>query len=82
MNAVRLCCLAACVLAADGPGLEVTVIDVLNKGGLVRVECRAGDGQLIEVDLPRAGRIEGLCKGSGIRVRPSRVFVFPDAPAG
>ena len=69
-------------LSADGPGLEVTVADILSKGGLIRVECRASDGRLLEADRPRSARPEGLCLGATMRLRPSRVFVFPDEPAG
>ena len=68
-------------LSADGPGLEVTVSDVLNKGGLIRVECRTADGKLLEVDRPRADRVEGLVPGARLRLRPTRVFVFADPPA-
>ena len=68
-------------LTAEGPGLEVTVTDILSKGGLIRVECRTRDGRLLEADRPRAGRTEGLCKGASLRLRPSRVFVFPDEVA-
>jgi sulfate transport system ATP-binding protein len=66
-------------LSTGGPGLEVTVADILTKGGLVRVECRAGDGRLIEVDRPRSASLEGLCPGATLKLRPSRVFVFPEA---
>ena len=65
-------------LSTEGSGLEVTVADVLNKGGLIRVECRTQDGRLLEADRPRAARIEGLVPGATLRLRPSRVFVFPD----
>ena len=68
-------------LSADGPGLEVTVVDVLNKGGLIRVECNTADGKLLEVDRPRSDRIEGLVPGATLRLRPTRVFVFADTPA-
>ena len=68
-------------IAPDGPGLEVTVVNVLNKGGLVRIECRAADGRLLESDRPRSARTDGLCPGAAMRLRPSRVFVFPEAPA-
>ena len=63
-------------LSPDGPGLEVTVADILSKGGLIRVECRTTDGKLLEADRPRAARPEGLCRGATMRLRPSRVFVF------
>ncbi len=68
-------------LSADGPGLEVTVADVLNKGGLIRIECRTPTGELLEADRPRAAVPDGLCLGATMRLRPSRVFVFPDAAA-
>ncbi len=68
-------------LSAEGPGLEVTVSDVLAKGGLVRAECRTADGALLEADLPRAARPEGLVSGARLRLRPRRVFVFPEAAA-
>ena len=66
-------------LSAEGPGLEVTVADILNKGGLIRIECRTPTGELLEADRPRAGVPDGLCLGATMRLRPSRVFVFPDA---
>ncbi len=69
-------------LSPDGPGLEVTVADVLSKGGLLRIECRTADGRLLEADRPRAARPEGLCLGAAMRLRPSRVFVFPDSASG
>ena len=69
-------------LASDGPGLEVTVADVLNKGGLVRVECRTAGGQLLEADRPRSAGAEGLVPGASLRLRPSRVFVFPETAGG
>jgi sulfate transport system ATP-binding protein len=68
-------------LATDGPGLEITVTDVLNKGGLVRVECRTPGGQLLEVDRPRAAGIVGLVPGASLRLRPTRVFLFPEMAA-
>ena len=65
-------------LSSEGPGLEVTVADILNKGGLIRVECRTPDGRLLEADRPRAARPDGLCIGAAMRLRPNRVFVFAD----
>jgi len=67
-------------LSTEGPGLEVTVSDILTKGGLVRIECRTQDGRLLEADRPRSARIEGLVPGATLRLRPSRVFVFPETP--
>ena len=65
-------------LSPEGPGLEVTVADILNKGGLLRIECRTKEGVLIESDRPRSAKPEGLCLGATMRLRPSRVFVFPE----
>ena len=67
-------------LSPGGPGLDVTVADILNKGGLLRIECRTKDGLLIEADRPRAAGPEGLCLGAAMKLRPSRVFVFPGEP--
>jgi sulfate transport system ATP-binding protein len=66
-------------LSTDGPGVEVVVTDVLGKGGLLRAECRGPDGALLEADLPRAARPEGLVPAARMRLRPRRVFVFPEA---
>ncbi|HEY5412514.1 MAG TPA: TOBE domain-containing protein, partial [Caulobacteraceae bacterium] len=68
-------------LSADGPGLEVIVADVLNQGGLIRFARRTANGKLLEADRPRSARPDGLCPGAVMRLRPSRVFVFPEAPA-
>ena len=65
-------------LSPGGPGLEVTVADILSKGGLLRIECRTADGRLIEADRSRAAKPDGLCLGAALRLRPSRVFVFPE----
>jgi sulfate transport system ATP-binding protein len=64
-------------LSEDGPGLEVTVTTVLDKGGLIRAECLGPDGALFEADLPRASRPDGLAPGARMRLRPRRVFAFP-----
>lgn len=66
-------------LSGDGPGLDVVVESVLNKGGLVRVECRAADGLRLEADCPRAARPEGLVAGARLKLRPRRVFTFAEA---
>ena len=63
-------------LTIDGPGLPVTVVDILRKGGLIRIECRSPDGQLLVADRPRTPGLEGLNRGAELRLRPSRVFVF------
>jgi sulfate transport system ATP-binding protein len=68
-------------LAPDGPGLDVSVVEVLAKGGLLRVECRAADGAFFEADCPRAAaRPAVLTPGARVKLRPRRVFAFPDAP--
>ena len=67
-------------LSADGPGVEITVLNVFSKGGQIRIECRAPGGQILEVDRPRLGRPANLVRGATWRLRPSRVFIFPDAP--
>ena len=69
-------------VSADGPGLDVTVADILHKGGLVRIECRAPDGRLLEADRPRTAAHDGICIGARTRLRPSRVFVFPEPRVG
>lgn len=68
-------------LSAEGPGIEVVVEAVLNKGGFVRAECRTADGLTLEADLPRAGRPEGLVVGAWLKLRPRRVFTFPEPVA-
>ena len=68
-------------LSADGPGFEVNVAKVLAKGGMLRAECRGRDGGLFEVDCARNNRPEGLVAGARMRLRPRRVFVFPEAAA-
>jgi sulfate transport system ATP-binding protein len=66
-------------LAFEGPGVQVMIEAVLNQGGLVRVETRAADGAAFAVDLPRVLAPAGLGVGVGARLRPRRVFVFPEA---
>ena len=65
-------------LESEGPGLPVTVGDVLIKGAMVRVECRAEDGRIFEVDYPRGAPQANVAPGAKLRLRPRRVFVFPD----
>jgi sulfate transport system ATP-binding protein len=62
-------------LDADGPGLAVTVADILVKGALVRFECHTADGRLFDVDYP-AGAPAPIAIGGSARLRPKRVFVF------
>ena len=66
-------------LAPDGPGLAVTVQTVLNKAGVLRVETRAANGVYYEVDIPRELKPVALGPGAQMKLRPRRVFVFPDA---
>ena len=68
-------------LSQDGPGVDVDVVSVLNKGGVVRVECRASDGRVLEADCSRAAKPEGLVVGARMKLRPRRVFVFPETGA-
>jgi len=65
-------------LGDDGPGLPCRVIDVLNKGGYVRVECLGAAGGVFEADIPREAVPAGLANGSQVRLSPRRVFVFED----
>ncbi len=66
------------LLAADGPGLAVTIADILVKGALVRFECRAADGRLFDADYP-AGAPPQIAIGESASLRPKRVFVFAGA---
>jgi len=64
-------------LAQDGPGLPVTVTAVLPRGGVIRAECRAEDGQVFDADFLRTSPPAGLAEGAPMRLRPRRVTVFP-----
>jgi len=61
-----------------GEGLPVTVVDILIKGAMERLECRTADGRLLDADYPRGSLPAGLRIGSQARLRPKRVFVFPE----
>ncbi len=63
-------------LAAEGPGLPVTVTAVLPRGGVVRAECRAEDGRVFDADFLRAAPPSGLTEGATMWLRPRRVTVF------
>ncbi len=63
------------LLAAEGPGIAVTVADILVKGALVRFECRTDDGRVFDADYP-AGAPPQVAIGALARLRPKRVFVF------
>ena len=67
-------------LATDGPGLPVTVTDLLLQGGSIRAELRGGDGRMYEADFARGSLPAGLAIGAQARLRPRRVFVFGDGP--
>jgi len=62
----------------DGEGLAVTVADTFIRGAMVRLECRADDGQIFEADFPRGSPQANLGAGVRARLRPRRVFAFPD----
>jgi sulfate transport system ATP-binding protein len=63
-------------LSLDGPGLEVTVQAVLDKGGLVRVECRSPSGDLLEAEFPKSNNLQGVVSRAAVRLLPRRVFTF------
>ena len=66
-------------LFAEGEaGLAVTVADILIKGGMVRCECRMDGGGMLESDYARGELPEGVRIGARMRLRPRRVFVFPE----
>ena len=64
------------------PGLPVTVTDVLDKGAVLRTECRAGDGRLFEADFARNALPGCVRRGARASLRPRRVFVFQEPAAG
>ena len=66
-------------LSPDGPGLPVTVTDLLLKGPMIRAECRAEDGRLFEADFIRGVPPAGVAIGASMWLKPRRVFVFPEA---
>ena len=66
-------------LEASGPGLPVTVSDTLLKGPMIRAECRADDGRIFDADFARGSLPAGLVIGAQMKLRPRRVFVFPEA---
>jgi sulfate transport system ATP-binding protein len=70
------------VLETEGPGLAVTVTNAWIKGAMVRIACRSAAGELFEADYPRDAPQAGYAPGSGVRLRPARVFVFPDRDDG
>ncbi len=66
------------LLTPDGPGLAVSVTDVLTKGAIVRFECRTADGRRFDADYPAGSSPPGLSSGGAAKLRPKRVFVFAD----
>jgi sulfate transport system ATP-binding protein len=65
-------------LSLGGEGLPTTVAAVLMKGAMARLECRSDDGRLFEADYPRGSLPAELVVGASVRLRPQRVFAFPD----
>jgi sulfate transport system ATP-binding protein len=61
---------------AGGPGLAVTVGEILAKGAVLRAECRADDGRLFEAEFARDGLPPAARPGERASLRPKRVFVF------
>ena len=65
-------------ISATGPGLPVSIGDILIKGAMVRIECNTADGRVLEADYPRGQAPEGLSRGSSARLLPKKVFAFPE----
>ena len=63
-------------------GLPVAVLDVLDKGAVLRTECRADDGRLFEADFARDALPAGVRIGARASLKPRRVFVFPEPAEG
>jgi sulfate transport system ATP-binding protein len=59
-------------------GLRVTVVDLLAKGAVLRAECRTDDGRLFEAEFPRSSLPACVIPGARARLKPKRVFVFPN----
>ena len=51
------------------------------KGGAVQAECHDAAGAAYEVDCARTARPAGLAVGARMKLRPRRVFVFPEPAA-
>jgi sulfate transport system ATP-binding protein len=68
-------------LASDSPGVDVTVVSLVTKGGAVQIECRDAQGQAFAVDCARTAKPTGLSVGAQMKLRPRRVFVFPETTA-
>lgn len=65
-----------------GPGLAVTVADVLLKGAVLRAECRSDRGEVFEADFPRTALPDFVRPGVRASLAPTRVFVFPEPHPG
>jgi hypothetical protein len=65
-------------LIARDEGLPVAVTATGIKGASARLECRSEDGAIFEVHL-RDGAQAAIDVAAGVRLRPARVFVFPDS---
>jgi len=52
------------------------VADILIKGAMVRLECRAQDGRLFEADYPKGTLPSDLVVAAKVLLSPQRVFVF------
>jgi len=63
-------------------GLPVDVVDVLDKGAVLRAECRTPDGRLFEADFARNARPDCVRQGARVILKPRRVFAFPTSPEG
>jgi sulfate/thiosulfate transport system ATP-binding protein len=68
------------LIEREGEGLPVTVTGTLIKGAMVRLECRSDGGAIFEADYPRDAQA-AIEVGAGARLRPARVFVFPEVEA-
>ena len=67
-------------VVTDGAGVDITVTSVLATGGVSRAEGLDADGRLFQVDVARTDQPAGFVAGGRLRLRPTRVFVFPDPP--
>jgi sulfate transport system ATP-binding protein len=59
------------------PGHPVEILDVLDKGSAIRVECRASDGGLFEAEVPRGALPEHVRPGARAALQPRTACVFP-----
>ena len=65
-------------VVTEGAGVDITVTSVLSTGGVTRAEGIDTSGKLYQVDVQRSDQPPGLTPGGRLRLRPTRVFVFPD----